>query len=262
MKITAVEPIGPRAAHVETTRADGTQGAFLVRVHTDEGVVGIGEADTSPSLARTMIEMPSSHLIGRGLREVLIGEDPLQIDRLWYVMYRATYHYGRAGVALDTVYASVGPKPALFRHLIETAISGGDQPVPAEARAYVQQIHAEPDPGLKLELYAHSIREIQERLAPLFQVLQHAAPTDPQLDALWREIGARRAANMRLLAAELEATGGLRADLSINDAADIIWATNSSEFFLLLVHDRNWDAGRFEQWLARTWKELLLKPPT
>jgi AcrR family transcriptional regulator len=167
-----------------------------------------------------------------------------------------------AGVALDTVYASVGPKPALFRQLIEIAISGGDQPVPAEARAYVQQIHAEPDPGRKLELYAHSIREIQERLAPLFQVLQYAAPTDPVLDTLWREIGARRAANMRLLAAELEAAGGLRPDLSIDDAADIIWATNSSEFFLLLVHDRNWDAGRFEQWLARTWKELLLKAPT
>jgi AcrR family transcriptional regulator len=167
-----------------------------------------------------------------------------------------------AGVALDTVYASVGPKPVLFRHLIETAISGGDQPVTAEDRGYVQQIHAEPDPGRKLDLYAHAIREIQERLAPLFQVLQHAASTDPQLDALWREIGARRAKNMRLLAAELAATGGLRQDLSVDDAADIIWATNSSEFFLLLVHDRNWDADRFEQWLARTWKDLLLKPRT
>lgn len=167
-----------------------------------------------------------------------------------------------AGVALDTVYASVGPKPVLFRHLIETAISGGDQPVTAEGRGYVQQIHAEPDPGRKLELYAHAITEIQERLAPLFQVLQHAAPTDPQLDTLWREIGTRRAANMRLLAAELAATGGLRPDLSIDDAADIIWATNSSEFFVLLVHDRNWDADRFQRWLARTWKELLLKPPT
>jgi AcrR family transcriptional regulator len=165
-----------------------------------------------------------------------------------------------AGVALDTVYASVGPKPILFRYLIEAAISGGDPPATAEDRSYVQQIRAEPDPSRKLDLYAHAIREIQERLAPLFEVLQHAAPSDPQLDALWREIGIRRAGNMRLLAAELAATGGLRQDLSVDDAADIIWATNSSEFFLLLVRDRDWDADRFEQWLARTWKELLLKP--
>ena len=105
MMITAVEPIVLRADRVDTTRADGTQDAFLVRIHTDEGHVGIGEADTSPYLARTMIEMPSSHLIARGLREVLVGQDPLQIDRLWHVMYRATYHYGRGGVALHVISA-------------------------------------------------------------------------------------------------------------------------------------------------------------
>lgn len=105
MRITAIDPIVLRAESVDTTRADGTQDAFLVRVHTDSGLVGIGEADTSPYLARTMIEMPSSHLIARGLREVLVGEDPLQIDRLWHVMYRATYHYGRAGVALHVISA-------------------------------------------------------------------------------------------------------------------------------------------------------------
>lgn len=105
MRITAVEPIVLRADSVDTTRADGTQDAFLVQIHTDVGLVGIGEADTSPYLARTMIEMPSSHLIARGLREVLVGEDPLEIERLWDVMYRATYHYGRAGVALHVISA-------------------------------------------------------------------------------------------------------------------------------------------------------------
>jgi len=60
MRITDVEPIVLRLAQVDTTRADGTQDAFLVRIHTDEGIVGIGEADTSPYLARTVIEMPSS----------------------------------------------------------------------------------------------------------------------------------------------------------------------------------------------------------
>jgi len=49
--------------------------------------------------------MPSSHSIARGLREVLVGEDPLQIDRLWQLMFRASDHYGRGGVALHTISA-------------------------------------------------------------------------------------------------------------------------------------------------------------
>ena len=40
MKITAVEPIVLRLPDVDTSRADGTQDAFLVRIHTDEGIVG------------------------------------------------------------------------------------------------------------------------------------------------------------------------------------------------------------------------------
>ena len=105
MKITDVEPIVLRLGEVDTTRADGTQDAFLVRVHTDEGIVGVGEADTSPYLARTIVEMPSSHSIARGLREVLVGEDPLQVDRLWQLMFHASDHYGRGGVALHTISA-------------------------------------------------------------------------------------------------------------------------------------------------------------
>ena len=105
MRITDVEPIVLRLAEVDTTRADGTQDAFLVRIHTDEGIVGIGEADTSPYLARTIVEMPSSHSIARGLKEVLVGEDPLQIDRLWQLMFHASDHYGRAAAALHTISA-------------------------------------------------------------------------------------------------------------------------------------------------------------
>src|SRR5580700_3737573 len=48
----------------------------------------------------------------------------------------------RAGVALDTVYASAGRKPELARLLIETAISGTTQAVPADDRDYVQAIRA------------------------------------------------------------------------------------------------------------------------
>src|SRR6478672_1401104 len=47
-----------------------------------------------------------------------------------------------AGVAVDTIYATVGRKPALLRELVETSISGGDRAVPARQRAYVQSIEA------------------------------------------------------------------------------------------------------------------------
>jgi L-rhamnonate dehydratase len=105
VRITEVEPIVLARDRVDTGRADGTQDAFLVRVHTDEGIVGIGEADTSPYLARTIVEMPSSHAIARGLRELLVGESPLEIDRLWKLMYDGTYHYGRFGAALHVMSA-------------------------------------------------------------------------------------------------------------------------------------------------------------
>lgn len=105
MKITKVEPLVLRLPEVDTTRADGTQDAFLVRIHTDEGLIGVGEADTSPYLARMAVEMPSSHAVARGIAEVLVGEDARQIDRIWQRLYRATSYYGRGGVALHVISA-------------------------------------------------------------------------------------------------------------------------------------------------------------
>jgi L-rhamnonate dehydratase len=105
VKITAVEPIVLRVGEVDTRRADGTQDAFLVRIHTDEGIVGIGEADTSPYVARTIVEMPSSHAIARGLAELLLGRDPLEIGSLWQLLFHGSDHYGRGGAALHTISA-------------------------------------------------------------------------------------------------------------------------------------------------------------
>ncbi|MDF2743779.1 MAG: putative transcriptional regulator, TetR family [Actinomycetia bacterium] len=166
----------------------------------------------------------------------------------------------RAGVALDTVDAAIGPKPVLFRLLVETAISGTDAPVPALERDYVRAIRAEPDPARKLTLYAQAIGRIQQRLAPLVQVLQQAAAGDAELAALWRGIADRRAANMRLFAAELAATGALRPELSVEEVADVLWSTNSPELYLLLVDQRGWDPDRYQRWLADAWQRLLLRP--
>jgi hypothetical protein len=63
---------------------------------------------------------------------------------------------------------------------------------------------------------------------------------------------------MRTFVRDLQAAGGLREGLSIEEAADSVWATNSSDMYLLLTVDRGWSPDRYERWLTDTWHRLLL----
>ncbi len=163
-----------------------------------------------------------------------------------------------AGVHVDTVYQLVGRKPVVLRELIEQAISGTTGVVEAEQRDYVMAIRAEPDPARKLAIYAAAVREIQARVAPLFLALRDASSTEPEAAEVWREISARRAANMRRLVEDVRDGGGLRRGLSVDDAADTVWATNSAELYVMLTEERGWTPDHFERWLADTWIRLLL----
>ena len=163
---------------------------------------------------------------------------------------------GKAGVALDTVYASVGRKPELARLLIETAMSGTSGAVPAEERDYVRAIQAAPDAETKITIYAAAIRAIAARMAPLLAMLAQAAPAEPALAALLQEISERRHANMRRFAADLATVTTLR--VGIDEAADIVWATNAPELHQLLVGQRGWTPERYEHFLADLWHRLLL----
>lgn len=165
-----------------------------------------------------------------------------------------------AGVAVDTVYATIGPKPALFRLLLESAISGVDNAVPAEERDYVRRIRAATTAQEKLALYAAAVRRIGERMAPLNLVLQEAAVHSPELAEIRDEIADRRASNMRLFARDLAATGQLRPVQSLNELADVVWSMNSAEYFALLVVQRGWSPQRFQDWLTETWCRLFLEP--
>lgn len=103
MKITEVEAIVLRQPALNDDIADGSQDDLVVRIHTDAGIIGVGEVDSAPEVARAVIEAPASHAIASGLRHVLLGEDPLDVERLWDRMYRAAIYYGRRGVALHAL---------------------------------------------------------------------------------------------------------------------------------------------------------------
>lgn len=167
----------------------------------------------------------------------------------------------RAGVAVDTLYATVGRKPVLLREVFETALSGQDVAVPAEERDYVRAIRAAPTAPEKIEIYAEAIARIAPQLAPVQLALRDAAAMDPKCRALDTELADRRAGNMRLFAANLRATGELRPDLSDDEVADIVWTMTSAEYYLLLVWRRGWTSQRFGDHLRDAWSRLLLAAP-
>ncbi len=103
MKITDVEAIVLRQPTVDSQKADGSQDALLIRISTDEGITGVGEVDSLPPVIKAIVEAPASHKIASGLRELLIGENPLEVDRLWQKLYRGSIYYGRRGPAIHAI---------------------------------------------------------------------------------------------------------------------------------------------------------------
>jgi L-rhamnonate dehydratase len=103
VKITDVEAIVLRQAEVNEGIADGSQDDLVVRIHTDEGITGIGEVDSSPELVQALVQAPSSHAVAVSLRDVLIGQDPLDVEGLWQKMYRGLIYFGRRGIAVHAI---------------------------------------------------------------------------------------------------------------------------------------------------------------
>src|SRR3989475_5214445 len=85
MKITRVEAIPLRLPEVNE-RCDGSQETLVVKVHTDAGLVGVGEVDSSALVAKAIIDAPLSHKICRGLAACVLGQNPFEIDRLVHRM--------------------------------------------------------------------------------------------------------------------------------------------------------------------------------
>ncbi|MBS7706488.1 mandelate racemase/muconate lactonizing enzyme family protein [Chelatococcus asaccharovorans] len=102
MKITDIEGIILRLPVVRAI-GDGCQSVLLIRVHTDEGLVGIGEAHTNPLVSKAILDAPLCSVSAEGLRSLLIGEDPRDIGRLWDKMYKHSATYGRRGALMHAM---------------------------------------------------------------------------------------------------------------------------------------------------------------
>src|SRR5437588_5794407 len=102
MVITDVEAIHLRIPDVREI-ADGTQDVLVVRVHTDAGLVGVGEVTSQSYVCKAVFEAPRSAERRHGLAYLLRGQDPLDVEGLWQRLYYHTNRYGRRGAAVHAI---------------------------------------------------------------------------------------------------------------------------------------------------------------
>lgn len=112
MRITSVEPIllrGEDSYHATSgseEAVDNGDWQLLVKVSTDEGLVAWSDVETLATAAMACINGPGMSVLGfRALRDLLIGENPLEIERLWEKLYIGSCYYGRRGVAMHCISA-------------------------------------------------------------------------------------------------------------------------------------------------------------
>ncbi len=109
MKITDVEAIvleapAMYAAPEDCREASGVKYCLLLKVSTDEGIVGWSDVETAPHVGAAVVSSPcTGSEMMEGVRHLALGEDPFDVERLWNKIYRGTIYYGRRGVAMQVL---------------------------------------------------------------------------------------------------------------------------------------------------------------
>jgi AcrR family transcriptional regulator len=158
----------------------------------------------------------------------------------------------RAGVAVQTIYATFGSKAGVVMGLVDLL----------DEEAGVEVIHADiqraVDPLETLRLTARIGRQVRERCGDIVNMARQGASTDERLASVLREGIRRRHAGLATITQTLHSQKALRDGLAPQTAADIAAALLSDEICDVLVDQRHWSYDRYERWLADTLAQQLL----
>jgi AcrR family transcriptional regulator len=166
-----------------------------------------------------------------------------------------------AGVAVQTVYFHFGNKRSVLKELVDVVAVGDDQPVALLDRPWVDELRTASGGSETVGLWLGASSKIFGRVAPILRIVRDAAGSDPEMAAQWDVNQKQRHTAHRALAEILDAKGALRPGLTVDEAADILFALISLEIYVLLTVERGWTPERWEHWAARTVADAVLTEP-
>jgi AcrR family transcriptional regulator len=162
-----------------------------------------------------------------------------------------------AGVAVQTIYNTVGNKAAVLDLVLDVAASGPDAPTPVRTLMEERAATVESATGL-VDLLADWFADVHPRIAPVLRMISEAAVADPAVARLERARERQRYDHYRLAAAEIAARAGLTDGTTLDEAAATIWSLAHPVSYRLLVEEAGWTREAYTSWLRRQLTKTLL----
>jgi AcrR family transcriptional regulator len=195
-------------------------------------------------------------------REVAAAETRREILRAARRLF-ATHGYAatslqqiaeESGVAVQTIYSSVGSKAALVLALNDLI----------DEEAGVAQlaagVFAETDPPRLIASGIRLTRQLNERCGDLIQVLVSAELAEPDAAAAVADGMRRHELGASAIVQRLQALGALRTGTTPEQAAAVFSMMTSPASWRQLTQRSGWTFDESEAWLTASLAQLLLKP--
>ncbi len=165
----------------------------------------------------------------------------------------------RAGVSRKTVFTAVGSKAALLKVALDWALVGDDEPVPLSERQIIVELEQLTEPHELIARWAQFVAALEERAAPLADVLAVAADGDPEAADVHAASERNRLRGAEFIVARLTATDGLRPGLTTERAVAAALVLMDPAVHRTLVREHGWSRTEYADWIGRTAATELLE---
>jgi AcrR family transcriptional regulator len=160
-----------------------------------------------------------------------------------------------AEVAVPTVYASVGGKPALLIALMQDIDEQGAM------AGSLPTTRLTPDPVEMVRIAVDVTRRINEQFGDVIAVLDGAARFEPEVATAIDEGIRRHRAGWLGVTGRLQAIGALAAGLDVQAAADTLGILTSFRVWRTLVCDYGWSWSAAAEWVTSQGQRSVLARP-
>lgn len=181
-------------------------------------------------------------------REVVVASAGELFLTIGYVATSIEAIAARAGVAVQTIYNSVGNKPALLSAVLDAAVAGPN--APSTVPEFMQKrVALAVDVEGVIAVLADWFAEGMPRSQAVFTAISQAAAVDPAVAKLRDERALQRLTHYRLAAAAIRQRGGLANGMSDDDAAAAIFTLGHPDSYATLVAHFGWSLARYRDWI-------------